>query len=68
MENQKRTVIRGFRNSASDEEPEVIVPEATADNTKEPEEINVTWVFWLLGGLSVASLALSIISLIIACK
>lgn len=66
-ENSERTVILGFHNRGrlDNEEP---TPEPMSSSYEEPEEINVTWVFWLLGSLSVVSLAISIVSLVIACK
>ena len=63
---EDRTVIKGFYNKKEEEtheEEHEMVPQNC-----EPEEVNVTWIFWLLGGLSVSALAMSIISLIIVCN
>ena len=67
MKENTRTVIRGFYNRDQDEE-ECKVPEVQPQEQCEPDEVNVTWIFWLLGGLSVASLAMSIISLVISLR
>ena len=68
MDNTERTIIRGFHNR--DHEAEHEPTDTMVSTTEEPKDegINVTWVFWLMGGMSVASLIISIISLVIACR
>ena len=67
MKENTRTVIKGFYNRSNEEEKHES-PDAMSQENCEPEEINVTWFFWLLGSLSVASLAMSIISLVISLR
>lgn len=63
----ERTVIQGFYNKGNQEtQNETAVKENQVIENQ--EEVNVTWVFWLLGGISLAALAMSIISLILACN
>lgn len=63
----ERTVIQGFYNKGNQEtQNETAVKEKQVIENQ--EEVNVTWIFWLLGGISLAALAMSIISLILACN
>ena len=58
----ERTIIQGFYKGNQETQNETAVKENQVIESQ--EEVNVTWVFWLLGGISLAALAMSIISLI----
>lgn len=68
MENE-RTVVKGFydKEKTNNITPEMQDNECSSSDFSEGEEVNVTWLIYLLAGLGLLSFILSITALAIAC-